>query len=83
MQDGKDDGVPAMTPASSTASGGRPQVATFCGMSISSRLALLGLGHRRADENGRHRIFRVETGETLGFCHAHEAVERFLKSAGA
>jgi len=25
MQDGKDDGVPAMTPASSTASGGRPQ----------------------------------------------------------
>ena len=49
-------------------------------LSISDRLAALGLGHKRADENGRHRIFNLKTGETLGYCHAHEAVERFLKA---
>jgi len=39
MQDGKDDGVPAMTPASSTASGGRPQGATSAGDSAVLRNA--------------------------------------------
>jgi len=32
MQDGKDDAAPAMTPASSTASGGRPQVAAHAAL---------------------------------------------------
>lgn len=49
--------------------------------SISDRLADLGYGHRRDGSShnaGKHEVFVIETGEVLGWFHAHEAVERFL-----
>jgi hypothetical protein len=42
--------------------------------SISDLLLDAGYRHERFGDSGAHRITRVQTGEFVGFFHAHQAV---------
>lgn len=41
--------------------------------SIHQLLLEAGYRHERAGDNGAHRITRIQTGEFIGFFHAHQA----------